>query len=210
MASIANTLSSCLYLSMMGMVSVWYVPKRFRMLSMLSSLRPLVSPRAKRRFSNSASLASKKRTPQTAAASPTFSCQPTRFSRFLGKPSIRKQVFPPFCFAAMASLSSFTVMDVGTILPSLMKLLMRSPSLDVGSFLASRRQSPAEMWAQLWNAFVTFAHCVPFPEPGPPSTNSTFGRDGDPAAESALHSSFTEDTKAAAFAPTSSGAAPGL
>jgi hypothetical protein len=84
-----------------------------------------------------------------------------------GKPSIR---YGPLR-ERMAFLSKSIVTCAGTILPSLIISLMVTPSAEPLA-TSSRSKSPAEKCAYpKWR--VSRSHCVPLPEPGPPSTNTT-------------------------------------
>lgn len=49
-----------------------------------------------------------------------------------------------------------------------------APFYDPYFFRSARRRSPAERWWKLW-FFENSSHCVPLPEPGPPSTKMTVG-----------------------------------
>mmetsp|Transcript_8623 Transcript_8623/g.23068 ORF Transcript_8623/g.23068 Transcript_8623/m.23068 type:complete len:217 (-) Transcript_8623:31-681(-) len=93
----------------------------------------------------------------------------SRFSALRGKPSMRNFVFPD---SSIAFLSSPMVTLLGTIFPSAIIALTMFPS-SVPDLTCARSRSPAERCTTP-NSSTSLAHCVPFPLPGPPSTNTTW------------------------------------
>lgn len=92
------------------------------------------------------------------------------FSRFLGNPSITKWLW--LVALCIASWRRLTVIELGTILPSAMIFLMMAPTWDDGRSCSYLKSCPAERCLKP-KYFSMSEHCVPFPEPGPPSTNTT-------------------------------------
>mmetsp|Transcript_69301 Transcript_69301/g.225799 ORF Transcript_69301/g.225799 Transcript_69301/m.225799 type:complete len:220 (+) Transcript_69301:3267-3926(+) len=156
-----------------GNDSLVKVAKRFLMDSKLSSVRPLVLPRSRSRACIVDSPHSKKRLKRTFALDPTTWFHPSKLSKLLGNPSIK--YFPPSqpC-CSMAFTINLTVISTGTNLPSVMYDSISSPYSDPIRFRSSRSKSPALKCLYPFRSTM-FAHCVPFPEPGPPRTNTTAG-----------------------------------
>mmetsp|Transcript_47718 Transcript_47718/g.139074 ORF Transcript_47718/g.139074 Transcript_47718/m.139074 type:complete len:245 (+) Transcript_47718:3034-3768(+) len=75
--------------SITGIDSALKVTKRFRMDSMLSSTRPLVFPRSRRRASITSSPHSRVIAKSTRALDPTTRFQPSQLSKLRGKPSTK-------------------------------------------------------------------------------------------------------------------------
>mmetsp|Transcript_21361 Transcript_21361/g.59294 ORF Transcript_21361/g.59294 Transcript_21361/m.59294 type:complete len:277 (+) Transcript_21361:139-969(+) len=138
--------------------------KRFLMVSMLSSARPSLRPRSL--FSMTSSGQSKKMM-KSQSRPQTFS-NASRFSALRGNPSIRNLVLP---LDFMASCRSPTVTSEGTICPCCIISATLLPS-GVPDLTWARRRSPALKWATSGNSLTILAHCVPLPEPGPPSTKT--------------------------------------
>ena len=147
------------------------VLKRFLMVSMLSSVRPSLRP--SKRWVMTSSGQSKNKT--KSQSYPAVVSQASRFSLFLGKPSIKNRSFP---LSRMASSSKLTVTSLGTICPCLIISATMLPSL-LPLFMCARSKSPADRCTNS-KSRTTFAHCVPLPAPGPPSTNTTVGVASEP------------------------------
>lgn len=84
---------------------------------------------------------------------------------------MRKRDLPD---AFMAFSSSEHVTSTGTILPLRIYSSISMPNSEPSRDRSSRSRSPADKWVN-WNRSTILEHCVPFPAPGPPRTNTTFG-----------------------------------
>ena len=141
------------------------------MLSMLSSLLPLVFPRSRSLSVITSWLHSRWRMKGRSILSFISCYHLERFSTFLGNPSIRNlpPSKPAFCIAFSRRP---TVISLGTIFPSLMLFSMIYPYWDPCVFRSSRSKSPAERWTNL-NCSLMLSLCVPLPAPGPPRMKTT-------------------------------------
>mmetsp|Transcript_12429 Transcript_12429/g.23360 ORF Transcript_12429/g.23360 Transcript_12429/m.23360 type:complete len:223 (+) Transcript_12429:27-695(+) len=162
------------YLSTMGMLSPLNVTNLFRITSKLSSFLPELFPRSSSLPVIVSSGQSKKSTNFTSAfpAVVKRSSQTVTFPSLLGKPSMRNFVLPlsPRSFAMALSRRS-TVISAGTICPAAILELISSASLEP-EFRSARSRSPADRCANPIRSRRS-SHCVPFPDPGPPRTNTT-------------------------------------
>mmetsp|Transcript_122889 Transcript_122889/g.333722 ORF Transcript_122889/g.333722 Transcript_122889/m.333722 type:complete len:374 (+) Transcript_122889:2687-3808(+) len=143
--------------------------RRFSTVSGLSSTRPgAAAARAAMRSRITSALRSKLTAKETVATSCSniFAC-----SRVRGKPSIKKRLVS-LCLS-IAFFRSLTVISSGTSEPVCMCLKISVPRCDFAA-TSSRMRSPVLRWIRL-NSSRSFAHCVPFPLPGPPSTKTTKG-----------------------------------
>mmetsp|Transcript_10846 Transcript_10846/g.50006 ORF Transcript_10846/g.50006 Transcript_10846/m.50006 type:complete len:224 (-) Transcript_10846:194-865(-) len=136
--------------------------------SMLSSVRPDVSPRPSSLRSITSSGQSKNST--KSQSYPAVTSHASRFSLLRGKPSMRNLDLPE---SAIASSNRRTVTTDGTICPFLIISATMLPS-SLPLFMCARRRSPAERWTKP-KSLTMLEHCVPLPAPGPPRTNTTVG-----------------------------------
>jgi len=121
---------------------------------MLSSLRPLVADRFNMRSVIIASSASKWSTAPRKTRSPITSFHPLTLSSLLGNPSIKYFLLKPY--ASIAFLIKRQVITTGTILPSAIYELIRSPSGDPLS-LSALNKSPADKCTNP-NSYTSLVH----------------------------------------------------
>mmetsp|Transcript_40363 Transcript_40363/g.121623 ORF Transcript_40363/g.121623 Transcript_40363/m.121623 type:complete len:223 (+) Transcript_40363:295-963(+) len=162
------------YRSTMGILSPLNVSNLFRMTSSLSSFRPLDLPLSSKRPVMVSSGQSRNSTNFTSAfpVAVSRSSHTDTFPSDRGKPSMRNFVLPlSFRSFAMPPSRRSTVISAGTICPAAILELMRSASSDP-ELRSARSRSPAERWAKSRREERS-SHCVPFPDPGPPRTNTT-------------------------------------
>mmetsp|Transcript_23092 Transcript_23092/g.55254 ORF Transcript_23092/g.55254 Transcript_23092/m.55254 type:complete len:220 (+) Transcript_23092:1164-1823(+) len=171
---------------MTGMLESTNTRNLFRMVSELSSARPSLRPSS--RCSMTSSGQSKKM--MKSQSRPITSSNALRFSELRGNPSIRNFVFP---LLRIASCSSPTVTSEGTICPCCIISATLLPS-GVPERTWARSSSPALKCAMSENSSTSFVHCVPFPEPGPPSTNTMV----DVSSLGCCRSPFEEETVSSA------------
>mmetsp|Transcript_8209 Transcript_8209/g.23571 ORF Transcript_8209/g.23571 Transcript_8209/m.23571 type:complete len:357 (+) Transcript_8209:1677-2747(+) len=153
-----------LYSSTTGTLCSIKVLNRFLMVSALSSARSLVSPLLRRRRSISSSGQSKKMTADGAQICFSNACA---WSLARGKPSMRNLSIP---LRSIAAFRRPMVTPTGTSFPSFIRSAHIFP---VSEPLATsaRRRSPAERCLKPKSSTIC-SHCVPLPDPGPPSTNT--------------------------------------
>jgi len=131
---------------------------------------------------------------------PAVRSHASRFSLLRGNPSIRNVLFPE---SFIAPKSRFTVTSLGTIWPCLIISATMLPSA-LPDFMCARSKSPALRCVNP-KSRTMFAHCVPLPAPGPPSTNTTVGCSAAPPAEAGA-AADAEASPASAHAAVAAGA----
>eukprot|EP00041_Stephanoeca_diplocostata_P007098 m.97849 g.97849 ORF g.97849 m.97849 type:complete len:407 (+) comp16729_c0_seq1:482-1702(+) len=159
------------------------VSKRCLMDSSLSSERPEVCPRASRRVFIVSCEHSIHSISFFLTDAPTLSLNNVICSCARGNPSSNTPC--PSGAASMALLITSTVMSSGTSLPSAWMAAICFPR-SVPLCASVRSKSPTDKCSMSYLDEI-FEHCVPFPLPGPPTTNTTLRR----CATGTLCSSFS-------------------
>lgn len=149
-----------------GFVSLLKTSNLFLMVSTLSSLLPLVLPRASNLYCIACYEHQKYIIFLKSKSAPTISFHLSIFSWFLGKPSIK--IVPWFPCLYIAFLINCMSKSLGTSLPYFKQSAIKS-AYSPSFFCYSLKRSPVETWKNP-KVYLSLSHCVPFPEPGPPTT----------------------------------------